>query len=739
MKRTKKIILYSLAVILLGIGGFATYIYFKKSPDRAVWNYIPKDAIYIIETENLTKGWSTLSDSKIWQHMIKNKMFDDLRESANTLDSLIKGNETLDYLFTDRRLLISAHPLEKGDFDFLFLVDLKQAGKLAFIQDYIEDIAGQFKLKVTKEDFEGQKILIVQQMSEGDTFYLSIIDNIFMASYSKKIIQNSIKTSQTPGEWKNNKQFQEVARNIQSKNLFNFYICYDYFAPYLKLYTSDNDDLLKELRRIFDYSAFNINLENEEISFKGKTILADSANSYLHLLSTIDPGPMQAHNVIPSNVALYLSLTFNNYNDLFQKLKSEFSFQDSANAENYEKNLRRVEKYFSIDLETDFFGWFGNEIALVKLPPTPNARENDMAVVIHASDIEKAKEGLDKILKKVKRRSPVKFEDTEYNNFTIQYLGIKGFFKMFFGKMFAKIDKPYFVIIDNFVIFSNSPSYLMDIIDEYNKGRVLAKDKAFTDFKEEWESDANVTIYIQGPLAYSHLYFFAPQRQKSGMQANRDLIGSFNQIAFQLISRDKNFFENNLFVKHNPDAVFDSDLELVENAAENIYIAEFDSLLALEPCKDMEDGKTCQVLYPGEDLTVKAEGRMNNDKQDGIWRFYYISGKLWGTIMFDKGTASGKAFLYFDDEDGTIKAQCEFEDGKINGIYREFYKNGERKAQIEYSEGKPDGEATFYYESGSLKIEGEYKEGDKTGKWKHYTETGDLMDKEKMKRKKRNN
>ena len=206
------------------------------------------------------------------------------------------------------------------------------------------------------------------------------------------------------------------------------------------------------------------------------------------------------------------------------------------------------------------------------------------------------------------------------------------------------------------------------------------------------------------------------------------------RIPLYLEENKKDYFENNLLVRHNPDAVFDSDLELIENAAEETYVSEFDSLIIMEACEDIEDGKTCQVLYTDLDLTVKAEGRMNDGKQDGIWRFYFPSGKLWGTLMFDNGTVNGKAFLYFDDDEGNIKAQCEFEDGKILGTYREFYKNGERKAQMEYDEGKLEGEAQFFYESGTLKIEGEYKDGEKVGKWKHYTETGDLMDKEKIKR-----
>ena len=83
----------------------------------------------------------------MWQHLIDDPLFEDISESAKTLDSLIRDNETMDMLFTNRPLLISCHLLPNQDFDFLFLVDLKQAGKFAFIKDYVGGIVGMFGYK----------------------------------------------------------------------------------------------------------------------------------------------------------------------------------------------------------------------------------------------------------------------------------------------------------------------------------------------------------------------------------------------------------------------------------------------------------------------------------------------------------------------------------------------------------------------------------------------------------------
>jgi len=698
---------------------------------RAIWNYVPRDAVYIIETDNLTKGWTQLAESRMWRHLITDPLFEDINSSALTLDSLIRDDETMDMLFTDRPLLISCHLLPNQDFDFLFLVDLKQAGKFAFIKDYIGDIVGQFGFEMEREKFETDDILILKDQASDETFYLSVIDNVFMASYNKGLVQNAILAAKTPDAWKNDEAFQAVVGSTSGKNLFRFYVNYEFLAPYIGYYLSDEQDLLDEMKRIFHYSAFNIDMEDERMSFSGSTLLNDSAHSYLEMLSRIERGPLQAYRIIPDNAAMYLSISFADYMELFNNLKAEFTFGDSTGAESYEKSLKRTEKLFGINLEQDFFSWIGTEIAMVKLPPTPNARENDLIAVLHTKDILLAMEGLDKITKKVKNRTPAKFKETEYKNFDIHYLGLNGFFKLFFGKLFAKLDKPYYIYMDEFVVFSNSPSCLMDMIDSYKKGHLLQNDEDFMTFMEQFDDEANVSVFLQGPKIYSHLYYYAIKGQKEGIRQSKDLLASFYHIGFQLISEKKGLFSNRLIIEHNEEALFNAELEEIENSAEDLYIDEFDSLFAIKIPDEFEDGKTCRIYWDNDTTKLQAEGRIRKGKKEGMWRYYYESGNIWGSLIFEDDDPTGKGLLYYDEDDGGTKAQTEFEDEEINGDYLEYYSNGQPKLRIQYSDGEADGDAVFYYDSGNIKIEGKYKEGLKEGKWKHYSEAGDLMDKEK--------
>ena len=193
MSKRKKIALILFGIILLAVGSFVAYIWFSESKNRNPFTAIPDDAIYIIETTDLTDGWTTISDSKLWKHLMTNKMFGDISKSAASLDSLIKGDATMDMLFSNRQMLVSAHMISGNDYDFVFVVNLKQASKITFIKDYIKSIISLYGYSMTKRNYEGNEIIQLIDDKTLEVLYITFIDNLFVGSYSPILIEKSIK------------------------------------------------------------------------------------------------------------------------------------------------------------------------------------------------------------------------------------------------------------------------------------------------------------------------------------------------------------------------------------------------------------------------------------------------------------------------------------------------------------------------------------------------------------------
>lgn len=733
MSKRKKIVLSFLLLILLAIGTFVLYIIFSETGNRNPFTAVPDDAIYIIETSDLTDGWTTISDSKMWKHMRNNKLFEEISEDAATLDSLIKGDVTMDMLFSSRQMLVSAHMISGSDYDFLFVVNMKSASKISFVKDYIGGIIKQFGYTMSKRNYNGQEIIELTDTETQDILYITLTDNLFVGSYSPILVEKSIEQKDKEN-WTKNSNFQLVASEISSSKLFNLYFNYSKLSEFTGCYLTEESDIVTSLGLSLNYSAFNVNFEDERLSFSGYTSMADSVSSYLKALAQVSPGKSDGYKIISSNAALYLAMCFDDFDDFYKKLSAEFSNEKGDEYEDYSKAVKKVEKLFNVDLQEDFFSWIGNEIAFVKLKPVANAKEGDVVIAIQSKDIEDAMKGMEHLTKQVKKKSPLKFDTVNYKNYAINYLDIKGFFKMFFGKLFGKLEKPYFTYMDNFVVFSNSSSTLMDIIDDYIDGNTLEKNEEFMAFKDNFSEKSNVSIFVRMPELYSHLYYYSNAEKRTGVHENKELILSFSKVGFQLES-DGKLFKTTLIVEHNEDELFNQELEKIQKSAEDLFVDEYDSLKFIPKLADdilKKDGNF-EVQY--DNGKIQYEGTIKNGKIDGACKTYFESGNLESNVNYNDGKVFGKATFYYDIDDQQKKAEMNFNDKEqIHGEYFEYYENDSKKVIIEYEEGKANGDAQFFYDSGKIKIEGRYKEGKKESKWKYYTEDGNEFTKEKWKK-----
>jgi hypothetical protein len=701
-------------------------MYFKNVNNRNPYTLVPNDAVFIIETKNLNDGWNAISQSKIWNHLKQNQYFADINESAASLDSLMKYNKTMDMLLSDRQMVVSAHMISATDYNFLFVVDVQKAGQATFLMETLNLISDY---SVSKRDYEGIEIIDMLDVKTKETLSFAFIDNLMVGSYTSSLVERSI--DQRDSEfWMKNKRFQ-LAKDETESSLFNFYINYKIIPEYLKCYMSESSELVDALSQTMAYTTLKCNLENERLSMIGYSNLYDSVPSYLNALLQVKPGKMSAFEIIPDNAALYMPMCFNDFNDFFEKLKEYYKSSDTTGYEDYNGNIAKVEKYLKVNLKEDFFSWIGSEIAFVKLQPEANAREEDVVVVIKANNIDNAHAGLDHLLRQIKRRTPVKFEETEYNGYPINYLSVKGFFKMFLGKMFGKLEKPYFTYIGDYVVFSNSDSQLMDFIDSYSSGKTLEKNEAFMNFKNDFEDEANVSAFIQMPKIYQYMYFYGKESTRDSIKQNKDLILSFVRIGFQLVS-DGDMFKTSLITEHDPDALKDETLEKIGRSAEELFFNEYDSLQFKIDLTGVPPTDNAPLTLYYNDKLVMSEGSVIDGKPSGTWKNYYQSGNLQSIIKYEDGFVSGHCVFYFDSEEESIKAEMDFILDEMHGDYKEYYENGKPKAWLEIKANLQDGDAEFYYDSGTIKAKGQYSEGLMDGKWKYFSETGQELGKKKF-------
>jgi antitoxin component YwqK of YwqJK toxin-antitoxin module len=178
-------------------------------------------------------------------------------------------------------------------------------------------------------------------------------------------------------------------------------------------------------------------------------------------------------------------------------------------------------------------------------------------------------------------------------------------------------------------------------------------------------------------------------------------------------------------------------------------------------------------MFFWENGNLKEEGAYQNDKKNGYFKYYdeagnfkYVekyahdnlivdapetrqmevktvyhpNGKRAITATYYKGVQDGVRREF--NEDGTVIKGYVFangilkyegitdEDGKRQGLWKEFYTAGELKSEGNYIDSKQEGTWKFYFENQKIEVKGSYKNGKKVGRWYWYYPNGELLQEE---------
>ncbi|MBU1717550.1 MAG: DUF3352 domain-containing protein, partial [Bacteroidetes bacterium] len=523
--------------------------------------------------------------------------------------------------------------------------------------------------------------------------------------------------------------YSDVNKNLSGKKLFAFKFQYARLYDFMACYMNEPGEMIRSFGNQLLFTAMDLDIEKDKLTLRGYSNVNDTVSSYIAALQKVKPGKFSAASVITSESAVYLSLSFDSFDDFLANIESQYSVEEGEDYESYSKQIQKFEKLLKINLRDDFFSWIGNEIAFVMTRPTGSHDGNEYAIAIHSKSIEKAQGGLDRIAQQLKKRSPVKFRTVTHLGYPIRFLDMKGFFRVFLGKLFGQIEKPWYTMLNDFVVFSNSPESLMQIIEDFEKGKVLANDKRFAEFVTLFNSEANLSVFVKMPVMYSYLTYFGDKETQVGLKENKDVVLSFHQVGFQLVSNGK-LFDTRMAASHEEDPKQLRELENIsklEDEIRNLWFENHGFAIRFEEDEIPDDGNY-QDMTP--DDIVLVEGNISEGKQDGEWKYFYNNGMVKGVVTFSEGIPVGKLTFYYNT--GEVLAELEYDDeGNIDEEYREFYTSGSKKAVIRYRRGKTDGKALYYYDNGSVKIEGEFNKGLKDDVWRYYTKDGQVFDKKK--------
>jgi hypothetical protein len=226
----KKILITSLLLLFTYLTYQAYVFYLAPTNNLRSIYLVPKDAVFIAETQKPIDNWNKISQSETWKHLQKNAYFNDLTKSLNGLDGIFNQNKKLIDFIGNRSLLISAHVYKPKNYGLFYVADLKKMAKLKLLQNHLNSFVSK-EYKVSKRVYHEHKITEIYNLKTKETLCISFIENQLIASYVHSLVEAAIDQYAEPiiGRDLN---YIEVSKKVGFDNMFRRYFQYEYLDEY---------------------------------------------------------------------------------------------------------------------------------------------------------------------------------------------------------------------------------------------------------------------------------------------------------------------------------------------------------------------------------------------------------------------------------------------------------------------------------------------------------------------------
>ena len=491
MKRSFFRILFPALLLIFAWGIYRHYHDATPYEGLSVSQAIPPGYIFTLETDDARSAWKKIHQNILFTDLKQSRRFDFLQPIDSLLTIYILEKKTTRGFFKNRPFAMSAHIVAGNDYDFLYILDLKQHIPAEQIVSILKKLAPShiaFQSIGTKKHPAWK----VTGLTD-DPLYFSLRKNLFLFSFSYQIIRQSILHHSTAPS----------SSPAGVDGLIRFRFQYEKLPLFLQTFGLETGSLTYGLSHNLRQSLLAIDQEDRTVEASGYT-MADSLSQIPDIMHQSGSATWKAYRILPRSTMIYTAFLTDHFDDFYRQILDLSFRQNPERQQKYRQYEKQLKDYLNIDIQRDMISWIGDETGVAKWSTKPGSQ--CVAVLIRADDIDYARERLLHINKMLRKRSPVRFNSYRHEGHTIYYLHQKKLFKMIFGNWLPGMSTPYFTFIDDFVVFSNAARDLEYMIDSYKKHQTWKHQTAFRPVLKSSDKSLHLLSIIRSPLLYNYSY-----------------------------------------------------------------------------------------------------------------------------------------------------------------------------------------------------------------------------------------
>ncbi|RKR84972.1 hypothetical protein BDD43_5226 [Mucilaginibacter gracilis] len=510
-----------ITIILLVLAALMSVMYFRKlnSPGQRpgkVMENIPSNAALIFEYKNDETFYDIFSNNKLLSNLIGDEHIAEL----TVLKTRLLDNNLLKNLFEGQSLFISVHPQKDTTANLDFLITTSTRVNMG---DEIDQLARQKNSDILIHPMQlaGKKGYNVFFNSIKRRFYLLLNDdNTFSASFSQPLVEQAAKYHNENHE----KFFVQLSDQQNSNSIANLYVNYSQLVPLFdELFKNKNTDIFRSFRLLYAIGAFSLNYRSDALMFNGISHINNNGpKSYLDIFRYQQPVVNKLKSIFPASLAYSLNFAVSNpvsfETDLLQwQLEAGYNKEKDA-------IFKRIKTETSINLAAEFAARLGNEFAIV------TTRYQEKIGLIQL------KNGLNlrPFMVNISKMTNDDMGQFNYDKLPFYLL----------GDSFSIFRRPYFMIVDNYLIICNSQSGMNEYYKNYTQGNFLAKTSEYVRFDNLQAERSNVSFFINFKNAHDILTEALKPRYARAFAEKGKSWSSYYAAGYQFTASEKDFYTN---------------------------------------------------------------------------------------------------------------------------------------------------------------------------------------------------
>jgi hypothetical protein len=542
---------------------------------------IPINAALIIKVNDFGALYAKTADgNSIWNELKTIPAFSRIDKQMHFLDSLVRNVPEVDDILNNPPSFISAHYTGKDRISLMHVFQLPprvQEKKITELIKHLVVNSGTIKTR-QYEGIDLHEIALLNQKVISN-FYYAIYHDILMISFSATVIEDGIRQLINGESLAAVKGFNEIYATAGKNVDANIFINFRQFPKTLSAFVkTEYKSEVRSFKNFADWAELDLNMLSDMLLLNGFVNASDSVPTIASVFLQQTPQRISCDEVLPSSVASFITIAFSDGEKYFQDYRSFLQEQGSLTA--FNNTLTSLNNAYGTNFPNDFLEIMDKEITLGFDSNNPDSSPSGVYFLMRIKSKAQTEDKLRSILSRMAEveSQPVSSYTTNYKldadlTYKIQYLPVHKLTSKIFGNLFSILDEHYYVVLDNYLVFSGSVESLKVLIHNYVLNKTLSNDVAYKEFKNSLSSRFNLCYYCN--LSRGQNFYSAYLTDALGLtwQKNLEVFRKIQVMGFQLYANN-NMLYSNFVVKY---------LSTYNSAAQTVWESKLDTLADFKP------------------------------------------------------------------------------------------------------------------------------------------------------------